>query len=373
MKKIITRIASALGFERRTYDTFWQQFEALRTGAVTPATAESISSVYAAVDSIASTIASLPLFLFRRTEDGREKADGHPLYRVLHDQPNPRQTALEFRETMTAHMLLRGNAYAKVIRGHDGQVRELWPLHPDRVRVIELPNDRIAYEHTTRDGQVQRLTEDDVFVLRHRSDDGITGVSPIARARGVIELAAAEQQHGVSTFENGAKLLGVLKTPATISREQQMKLTESWKAFKAGSTPILPADLDYKPISMTLEDAEWIAARQFSVEEIARLFRVPPVLIGDLRHANYSNSVEMNRWFLTHGLRRHLVAWEQGIHRQLLSEAGRRSYFVEHSVEGMLRGDSTTRAGFYKSGIEAGWLTVDEVRDLENLPRRQTA
>ena len=127
--------------------------------------------------------------------------------------------------------------------------------------------------------------------------------------------------------------------------------------------------MDYSTVSMTLEDAEWIASRQFSTEEVCRIFRVPPTVAGDLRHGNYSNSVEMARQFVTLTLKRHLVAWEQAISKQLPTEAGRQAFFAEHSVEGLLRGDSTTRAAFYHSAIDDGWMTVDEVRQLENLPR----
>ena len=367
--KLIERAMSALGYERRadTYDQYWANFEALRTGTVTPATAEGISAVYACVSAIAETIGSLPLAVYRKTDTGREKAPDHALYRVLHDMPNDRQSALEFREQMTAHMLLRGNAYARIVRGGDGQVRQLIPLHPDRVRVLELENGRIGFEVTTGD-KVERLTQDEVFHLRHRSDDGVVGVSPIARAKGVLELAAAEHQHGVDTFTNGSKLLGVLKAPGRLNATQRQSIATAWQSFKAGGTPVLDDGLDYAPVSMTLEDAEWIEARKFSVIEVARLFRVPPVIIQSMESANYSNSVELARQFVTLCLRRHLVAWEQAIHRQLLTEAGRRTYFVEHGVEGLLRGDSTTRASFYQSAIQNGWMEVNEVRRLENLP-----
>lgn len=367
--KLIERAMSALGYERRadTYDQYWANFEALRTGTVSPATAEGISAVYACVSAISETIGSLPLAVYRKTDTGREKAPDHALYRVLHDQPNERQSALEFREQMTAHMLLRGNAYARIVRGGDGQVRQLIPLHPDRVRVLELENGRVGFEVTTGD-KVERLTQDEVFHLRHRSDDGVVGVSPIARAKGVLELAAAEHQHGTDTFTNGSKLLGVLKAPGRLNATQRQSIATAWQSFKAGGTPVLDDGLDYAPVSMTLEDAEWIAARQFSVEECCRLFRVPPTIVGDLRHGNYSNTSELARQFVTLCLRRHLVAWEQAIHRQLLTEAGRRTYFVEHGVEGLLRGDSTTRASFYQSAIQNGWMEVNEVRRLENLP-----
>ena len=370
--KLIERAMSAFGYERRAIngDGYWGSFAALRDGSVTPATAEGLSAVTACVSAISETIASLPLCLYQRNaDDGRDVVKSHPLYRVLHDSPNEIQTALEFREMMTANMLLRGNAYARIIRGSDGQVRQLLPLSPDRVTVLALDNGTIAYEITDRRGTVERLLPSDVFHLRHRSDDGVIGVSPIARCRGVIELARAEQQHGVDTFRNGAKLLGVLKAPGRLNPEQRATLKASWAAYKTGSTPVLDDGLDYQTVSMTMEDSEWLSSRQFSTEEICRIFRVPPTVVGDLRHGNYSNSVEMARQFVTLTLKRHLVAWEQSIARQLLTETGRRVYFAEHSVEGLLRGDSTARAAFYKSAIEDGWMTIAEVRQLENLPK----
>jgi HK97 family phage portal protein len=151
-------------------------------------------------------------------------------------------------------------------------------------------------------------------------------------------------------------------------------LRQSWESqhaggANAGKTAILQEGVEYQTVSMSMDDAQWLESRQFSVEEIARLFRVPPTIIGDLRHGNYSNSVEMNRVFVVHTLRRHMTMWEQAINRALLTEAGRRMYFAEHNVEGLLRGDSANRAEFYSKGIADGWLTTDEVRKLENLPR----
>lgn len=368
---LIERALSALGLEKRSdvFDTYWTNFTALRTGAVTPATAESLSTVLACVSAVAETIASLPLVLYQRSADGRERMPGHPLYKVLHDAPNERQSALEFRELMTANMLMRGNAYARIVRGNDGQVRQLIPIHNDRVAVLDLDNGRLGYEITLKDGGKERLIQEDVFHLRHRSDDGVIGISPIARSMATLELALAERDHGVDTFTNGSKLLGVLKVPGRLNAEQRATLKASWAAYKAGNTPVLEEGMDFQTVSMTLEDAEWIAARQFSVEEVCRLFRVPPTIIGDLRHGNYSNTSELFRQFVTLSLRRHLVAWEQAISRQLLTEAGRRIYFAEHGVEGLLRGDSTTRADFYSKAISDGWMTIDEVRQLENLPK----
>ena len=371
---IITRIANSLGFEKRTNgDPYWDNFTALRTGPVNAHTAQGVSAVYACVAAVSETIASLPLILYKRNGEGRDKAAEHPLYKVLHDQSNEHQTALEFREWMQASVLLRGNGFARIVRGFDGQVRELLPLHPDRVTVLRV-NGRIAYDYTDTDGKVHRLLADEMFHLRHRAgDEAVLGVSPISSARGVIQLALAEQEHGNKTFENGTRLSGVLKMPGRLTVSQREMLRDSWSTqygggSNSGKTAILEEGVDYQTVSMTLEDAEWIAARQFSVEEVCRLFRVPPTIVGDLRHGNYSNSVELARQFVTMTLRRHLVAWEQTIAKQLLTEAGRRLYFAEHQVEGLLRGDATNRASFYQSGIAAGWLLPSEARRLENLP-----
>ena len=368
---IITRALSLVGLERRSTIGVngWPLVPA--AGAVTPATAQGVSAVYACVQAISETTASLPLILFKRNGDDRERASDHPLYRVLHDQANPEQTALEAREYMQACVLLRGNAFARLVRGYDGQVRELWPLNPDNVTVQRTASG-LVYDYT-KDGVLTRLLAHEVLHLRHRlGDDGVLGISPIQAARGVVELAQAENEHGRNTFTNGAKLLGVLKFPGRLKPEQRQAIAASWSSQHAGGsnsgrTAILEEGVDFQALSMTLEDAEWIAARQFSVEEVARLFRVPPTVIGDLRNGNYSNSVEMARQFVTQTLRRHRVAWEQAIAAKCLTDAGRRTYFAEHQVEGLLRGDSANRAAFYSSGIADGWLMRSEARKLENL------
>ena len=370
---IITRALSLVGLEKRSTigSNGWPV--ALSATSVTPTNAQSVSAVFACVQAISETTASLPLILFRRGEDGdRERAADHPLYRVLHDMANPEQTALEFREYMQAAVLLKGNAFARIVRGYDGQVRELWPLNPDNVQVRRTPSG-LVYEHS-KEGVLTRLLSHEVLHLRHRlGDDGVLGVSPIAAARGVVELAIAENQHGVSTFTNGAKLLGVLKFPGKLKPEQRQAIGASWAsqhagAANAGRTAILEEGVDFQALSMSLEDASWIEARKLSVIEVCRLFRVPPSIVGAMEQSNYSNSVEMARQFATQTLRRHLVMWEQAIAAKCLTDAGRRAYFCEHAVEGLLRGDSANRAAFYSSGINDGWMLRSEARKLENLP-----
>ncbi len=370
---IITRIKSAIGLEERSTLGVNGWPVPISASAVTPATAQGVSAVYACVQAIAETTASLPLILFRRGEDGdRERAADHPLYRVLHDQANPEQTALEFREYMQACVLLRGNAFARIVRGWDGQVRELWPINPDNVQV-QRTGSGLVYDYSDGKGAMHRLLAHEVLHLRHRlGDDGVLGVSPIAAARGVVELAQAENEHGRSTFTNGAKMLGVLKFPGKLKPEQRQAIGASWAsqhagAANAGRTAILEEGVDFQALSMSLEDASWIEARKLSVIEVCRLFRVPPTIVQSMESANYSNSVELARQFVTMTLRRHLIAWEQAIAAKCLTDAGRRAYFCEHAVEGLLRGDSANRAAFYSSGISDGWLMRSEARKLENL------
>ena len=376
MPSLITRALSAIGFERRANgDNYWETFSTLRTGgSVTPESAQSVAACYAAVAAISEAIGSLPLHLYRRAGDDRVKAVDHSLYAVLHHAPNQYQSAVELREWLTSCMLLHGNGFARIERGSDGQVRELHPLQPGSVQVMRKGDSIGGYEFTNRDGAVTRLLPSEVFHLRHRAGtDPLMGVSPIQAARAVLDLAIAENEHGNATFRNGTRLSGILKMAGTLKAEQKAALAASWNCQHAGGanhgrTAILESGTEYQPLQMTLEDADWVQARRFSVEEVARIFKIPPVMLGDLSHANYSNSVEMNRWFLTHSLGRYMAAWEQGIARQLLTPAGARIYFAQHSADGFLRADSAGRAAFYKSGVETGWLLKSEVRRLEDLP-----
>ena len=373
---LITRIKSLVGLEQRAVsggDPYWSNFANLSSGTVNATTAQGVAAVYACVSAISETVASLPLILYRRDGEGRSPATDHPLYRVLHDQSNPDQTALEFRELMQSWVLLKGNAFARIVTGNDGQVRALLPLSPDRVQVLTAGG-KLAYDYTDRNGTVTRLLQSEVLHLKHRTgDDGVLGISPIAAARGVVELAIAERDHGINTFKNGARLQGVLKFPGVLKSEQRQAIATSWSsqhggAANAGKTAILESGVEYQSVSMSMEDSSWILARAMSVQEVARIFRVPPTIIGHLENSNFSNTTELARQFVTMCLRRHLIAWEQAIASKLLTDAGRRTYFAEHSAEGILRGDSVNRSAFYQSGIAAGWLLPSEARRLENLP-----
>lgn len=360
-------------------DPSWDNMRALLpdgalSGAhVTVEAAEGLSTVFACVQAIAETVASLPLLVYRRSDDGgRTRAPDHALYSILHDAPNPMQTALEFREQMQAAVLLQGNAYARIDWNRDGTVHGLHPIDPGSVTVVKLSNGRPAYDVSTDKG-TERLLAEEVLHLKDRSDNGMVGRSRITVAREALGLALAQHDHGTYTYRNGAKVAGVLKFPGALTSEQVTRLRATWGRNHSGvenrhKVMIMEGGMEFQPVSMTMEDSEWLASMQFSVEQICRIFRVPPTMVGDLRHGNYSNTSELARHFVTHTLRRHLVMWEQACTRALLGPIGRGRYLIEHNVEGLLRGDSGNRADFYQSGIQAGWLLRSEARRLENLP-----
>lgn len=371
---IITRIKSAIGLEKRSTIGINGWPVPISASAVTPDSAQSVGACYAAVALIAEAIGSLPLKLYRQDGDDRKAATEHPLHTVLHRAPNDQQSATEFWEWVVSSMLLTGNAYARVTRGFDGQVRSLDPMVTDRVTIMRKGETIGGYEYTDRDGKRERLLPSEVFHLRHRAgNDPLIGQSPITAARAVIQLAQAEAQHGQSTFDNGTRASGILSMPGRLKPEQRQAIAQSWQSqyaggSNAGKVPVLEEGTTFTPISLSLADSDWVAARRFSVEEVARLFKIPSVMLGDLTHANYSNSSEMFRWFVVHTLKRHMAAWEGAITRQLLTPAGARLYYPEFNAEGMLRGDHASRAAFYSSGIASGWMLPSEARRLENLP-----
>lgn len=372
---IVTRVLSAVGLERRSAPIGINGWPSLTAGGhVTPESAQSVAAVYAAVALIAESIGSLPLRLYQRGDNGdRTVATAHPLASVLHRTPNDGQGATEFWEWMVSAMLLTGNAYARITRDNAGQVIALWPLATERIHVLRKGEAIGGYDYTDRDGRRERLLPTEVFHLRHRAGtDPLIGVSPIQAARAVIELAQAEAQHGQSTWDNGTKASGILSFAGRLKPEQRTAIAASWATQHAGGSnagrvPILEEGTQYTPISMSLADSDYIASRIHTVQEVARIFKVPPIMIGDLSNANYSVSESMNRWFAVHTLGRHLSAIEGAINRQLLPPIAARTLYAEFSLEGLLRGDTTTRAAFYSSGIASGWLKPSEARRYENL------
>ena len=369
-------------FERRDASTDPSWNALINRGALSASgqfvdarSAEGISTVFGCVQALSESTATLPLHLYQRLDNGdRQRADDYPLARVLR-QPTEILTGFAFREMMTATVLLHGNAWARIDRNGAGEVIGLEPIHPRSVTVVRLPNGRYRFDVTMPDGSVSRFLQDELFHLADRTEpESILGKSRIQVARDTLGLALAQREHGSSVFRNGAMPSGVLETPHVMDTAQMQRIADSWRdrfagVGNAGKTPVLEHGMQYKPVSMNLEDAQWVAAQQFSTEEICRMFRVPPTIVGDLRHGNYSNTAELGGQFVRYSLARHIAMWETSISSQLLGPIARRRYHAEHSVEGLLRGNPEARADFYGKAIKDGWMTVDEVRQLENLPK----
>lgn len=334
-------------------------------------TALQISAVYACVRVIAEAIGSLPLHVYRRTGDrGREKAINRREYALLHDAPNDRMTSCVFREAMMAQVLLFGNAYALIEYDGSAKVRALWPLAPGTV-TVELQRDR-----TLRYFMIDDLTHkqiyynaDEVLHIPGLSFDGVSGISPVRLHREGMGLAQALENFGAEYFGNGTSVSGVLQVKTKLSDPAKTRLSQSWRALRTGrgnrhSVPILEEGMEFKPISIQADNAQFIESRKFQIAEIARIFRVPAHLIGDLEKATFSNIEHQSLEFIEHTLRPWLVRWEQELNRKLFAGS---EYFVEHNIDGLLRGDFNTRMQGYASGRQWGWLSVNDIREKENM------
>ena len=339
-----------------------------------------MTAVYSCVRILAEAIAGLPLHLYRYTDSGgKEKATDHPLYLLLHDEPNPEMSSFVFRETLMTHLLLWGNAYAQIIRNGKGEVMALYPLMPNKMSVERNENGQLYYTYTrsaeeaktAETGRVILLPKD-VLHIPGLGFDGLVGYSPIAMAKNAIGLAIATEEYGAKFFANGAAPSGVLEHPGTIKDPQRVR--EAWQSQFGGSSnsgkiAVLEEGMKYTPISISPEQAQFLETRKFQINEIARIFRVPPHMVGDLEKSSFSNIEQQSLEFVKYTLDPWVVRWEQSIARSLLSENEKKQYFVKFNLEGLLRGDYASRMNGYATARQNGWMSANDIRELENLDR----
>ncbi len=330
------------------------------------------SAVYACVRVLAETIASLPLSLFRKEKGNKSKAEEHPLHEVLHDMPNNEMTSFTFREVMMTSLLLYGNAYARIIRDRSGHVKELWYLSPENMTVErDIATKKIKYTYSDEDqGKTYVYKPEQIFHILGLGYDGIKGLSPIEQAREAVGLALATEEYGARFFGNGARPGGVLEHPGILKDPE--KLRESWNKVYQGSKnsnkiAVLEEGLKYHEIGMSPEQSQFLQTRQYQLTEICRIFRVPPHLVGDLSRSTFSNIEHQSIDFVTHTIRPWLVRWEQAIYKSLLNDKERRLYYPYFNVDGLLRGDFTTRMQGYATGRQNGWLSINDIRELEDM------
>ena len=331
--------------------------------------------VYACVRLIASTIASLPLPVYRRLPGGgKERDSNHPLYAVLHDKPNPEMTAFELYQALTGQLLLWGNAYSNIDRDGAGRVTAIWPLRCDRMRVERSPRTgRLLYRYTLPGGEERILLDDEVMHWRGLSSDGQVGYSPIALAREAVGVGLAAEEYGARFFGNDARPGGVLKSPKQLGQEAAARLKESWESAHGGlsnkhRTAVLEEGIEWQAIGMPNEDAQFLELRQFQRGEIAMLFGVPPHMIGDTeKSTSWGTGIEQQSiGFVTYTLRPWLVAIEQRIKADLFAESERETWFAEFLVDGLLRGDAKARSEALQIQRQNGIINADEWREMEN-------
>ena len=350
---------------------------------VTERSAMQMTAVYSCVRILAEAIAGLPLHLYRYGEDGsKEKAIYHPLYALLHDEPNPEMTSFVFRETLMTHLLLWGNAYAQIIRNGKGDVVALYPLMPNRMTVDRDEHGELYYEYRTSQddahtmkGSVVRLSPRDVLHVPGLGFDGLVGYSPIAMAKNAIGLAIATEEYGSKFFANGATPGGVLEHPNVVKDPERVR--SSWNAAFGGSAnankvAVLEEGMKYTPISISPEQAQFLETRKFQIDEIARIFRVPPHMIGDLEKSSFSNIEQQSLEFVKYTLDPWVCRWEQSMQRALLKPDEKSTYFLKFNVDGLLRGDYQSRMNGYAVGRQNGWMSANDIRELENLDRIST-
>lgn len=348
--------------------------------AVTERSAMQMTAVYSCVRILSEAVAGLPLHFYQYTDDGgKEKAIDHPLYSLLHDEPNPEMTSFIFRETLMTHLLLWGNAYAQIIRNGKNEVIALYPLMPNKMDVSRDKSGQLYYTYVTQPeeahtmkGNIVYLNPSEVLHIPGLGFDGLVGYSPIAMAKNAIGMAVACEEYGAKFFANGAAPGGVLEHPGTIKDPQRVR--ESWQSTFGGSgnsnkVAVLEEGMKYTPIGISPEQAQFLETRKFQINEIARIFRVPPHMVGDLEKSSFSNIEQQSLEFVKYTLDPWIVRWEQSIRRALLSSEEKKKYFVKFNLEGLLRGDYQSRMNGYAIGRQNGWMSANDIRELENQDR----
>ena len=350
-----------------TYSFFFGSTSSGKT--VNERTAMQTTAVYACVRILAETIASLPLHTYVNTESGKEKARGHPIYYLLSDSPNPEMTSFVFRETLMGHLLLWGNSYSQIIRDGHGKVVALYPLLPDKMKVERSENGEVYYLYTS-EGKEYLLRNTEVLHIPGLGFDGLIGYSPIAMAKNAIGMALATEEYGAKFFANGANPGGVLEHPGVVKDPHRIR--DSWNQVYQGTSnahrvAVLEEGMKFSPIGIPPEQAQFLETRKYQTEEICRIFRVPPHLVGDLERATFSNIEHQSISFVVHTIRPWLVRIEQSINKALFTEKEKEKYFVSFLVEGLLRGDYESRMRGYSIGIQNGFMSPNDVRSLENM------
>lgn len=372
-KRLFGRSVKATSTDRDGWFVEWAQGGTPSASgvAVSPETAMRLSAVWACVNVRSEDVGKLPCHLYRRLPDGgKERATDHPVYRLMHDQPNPRMTAFAFRQVMQANLDLRGNAYALKDFDARGRVTALWPVNPAHVEVLKTADGRELFYRISVPGRPQEtLPGEMVFHLCGASLDGVVGMSPIAYHRETIGMALAAQKYGAQFYGNNAVPLGALKVPQVLAPEASAKLREAWKARYQGKRELAIFDggMEWVQTSVSQEDAQYIETLGFQNTEIWRIYRMPPHKVQDLTRSTNNNIEQQALEYVTDCLDGQLVRWQQTLAADLLLDEERGKYFFEFLREALLIGDIKSRYEAYAVARNWGWLSVNDIRERENM------
>jgi len=343
--------------------------------SVTPDRSLKVAAVWACVRIIAGAVATMPLGLKQRV-DARMRLDAsdHPLWKVLRRRPNSWMTSSALRRMLTAHVLLRGNAYCLIVRSL-GRVIQLIPLHPDRVRVDQMDDLSLVYTFTRKDGRQVVLPQSEVFHLMGLTLDGFTGVSVISYAAAMIGLSIATDRHSGALFANGTNIGSVLRAKKELGAEAQATLRASLEAYRgaenANKTLILEEDMEFEKLGMTAADAQLVENRKLTRTDIAMFFGVPPHMIGDTeKSTSWGSGIEQqSQGFVAYTLQDWLTTWEETIGRDLITEKeADDGLFAKFNTAGLIRGDMAARFAAYAVARQWGWMSVNDIlaREDEN-------
>lgn len=359
----------------RSPGDFWFEPVTMRTSSGMRVSADNalrLAAVYASVRILAETMASLPFVLYRqRADGGKDKVTDHWLYRLLARRPNRYQNPYEWREMLQGHLALRGNAYNRIVANSRGEITELLPIHPDRIKMELLPSGDYRYRVTDRLGEESVVPRGEIWHLRGLSSDGLMGMNPIELARESLGMALAAQDYGARFFANDAKPTGGwIEFPGSFKDNEAKKLfRESYQAAQSGvnrgKVLVLENGMKFHEVGVTNKDAQFLELRKFQITDIARLFRVPPHMIADLDRATFSNIEQQSLEFVMHTMTPWAERWEASIESELLFDG--EELEVEFDFANLMRGDAASRSTYYQSGIQNGWLTRNEARIAENL------
>ncbi len=367
-------------FSKRSYDVlddFW--YHAVTIPSKTGVSVDEVSAlknptVWACVRAISETIASLPLFVYRRLPSGgKERAIDHPLYELLHLKPNPEMTSFQWREIMMGHVLLWGNHYSYLDWARNGRLLGIWPLRPDRMEIKRGTETFLEYHYRPTDGGPKEVYSSwEILHIPGLGYNGISGYPVITMAREAIGISMAAEELAARFYSNDATPPTVLQHPGRLSSDAHERLKSSWMTSHAGvgnkwKPAILEEGMTIQSIGMPYKDAQWMESRKFQVLEICRFFNVPPYKVMDFERATFSNVEQTAIDWVIHGIRPWLVRIEQAYQTKLFADLSMKDYFSEHLVDGLLRGDIASRYAAYAVGRNWGWLSADDIRERENM------